>query len=804
MNISYIKLGVAAILPVIASVIVYILDKKTKLGKMNSAAKQIAIGIAFGALAVVGTQWGIPLDGAMVNCRDAAVITSGLLFGGPAGVIAGIIGGVERWFAVYWGVGSFTRIACSVSTVIAGIYAALLRKYMFENKKPGWLLAFAVGVVFETFHLTMVFITNISTPIEAMDVVKACTGPMLIANGLSVLLSTMAVAVLAKERIGFNYSRLRISQTIQRWLLVTVILAFITSSFFIFRLQSTLADVQTQESLELALESVSLDIHDTSDRNMLEKTNEIASELKGENITTAYLEKLVEENNITEINIIDKNGIIVSSNIEKYIGFDMHSGTQAAEFLCLLEGEEEFVQDFGAITNDSSVMMKYAGVKSGDGFIQVGYDGQLFKRGIDNQVVDITKNRHVGKSGCILIFDKEHGVVSAPENFNGEGIDERMRELRPNINETFLMDIDGTPSYCRYILTEGYYIFAVLPQEEALQLRNIALYVNSFLEILIFGALFGMIYLLIKRVVVNQIKDINGSLAEITDGNLDVTVDVRTSQEFASLSDDINHTVSVLKNYIAEASARIDKELEFAKNIQRSVLPSVYPAFSDRDDFEIYALMDTAKEVGGDFYDFYFTHKHRLNFLIADVSGKGIPAAMFMMRAKTELKRYTEADISTGDVFTNGNNALCEGNDAGMFVTAWQAGIDLKTGEVEFANAGHNPPLIKRAGGKFEYLKCRPGFILAGMEGMKYKDQQLKLEKGDILYLYTDGVTEATNKSEELYGEERLLNTINSKEFESMEELCTYIREDVASFVGQADQFDDITMVAFRYDGYEE
>lgn len=801
---SYIKLSIAALIPVVVSALLYILEKKTKYDKLSYKTKQLIAGIIFGSLAIIGTHWGIPIDGAQVNCRDAAVVSAGLLFGGPAGIIAGLIGGVERWFSVYLGVGSFTRVACSVSTIIAGFYSAALRKYMFENKKPGWAISFAMGLVIETFHLTMVFITNMAEPEKAMAVVKACTAPMILANAISVLLSTMLVEIIAKESIGFKHDNLRISQTIQRWLLVTVVFAFIVTSFFVFRLQTTIANVQIDETLKLSLESVSKDITDESDRNMLEITNEVASELDSKKTADLNLGEIAEKYDVAEINLVGKDSIIFSSNIEEYIGFDMSSGQQSSEFLCLLGDSNEYAQDFKATTKDENTFRKYAGVKTDYGFIQVGYDDDLFKREIDNQVVNITKNRHVGKTGYILIFDAVHGVVSAPEGFNGEGIDKEMRARKPGENSTFLMDINDSPCYCRYVTTEGYYIFAVFPETEALQVRNIALYVNAFLEILVFAALFGLIYILIKRVVVNQISQINSSLAKITNGNLDEKVEVRTSEEFASLSDDINLTVSALKRYIDEASARIDKELELAKDIQRSVLPSVYPAFSDNKEFEIAALMDTAKEVGGDFYDFYFTHKHKLNFVIADVSGKGIPAAMFMMRAKTELKRFTEADLSSGEIFTHGNAALCEGNDAGMFVTAWQAGIDLKTGEVEFANAGHNPPLIKRNSGKFEYLKSRPGFILAGMDGMIYKNQSLKLEKGDVIYLYTDGVTEATDKDETLYGEDRLLEKLNSKEFGSMQELCDFIRKDIADFVGQADQFDDITMIAFRYDGYDE
>ena len=799
MNDSYIKLSIAALLPVAAAALLYLLDGKTSFGKLKGSMKQVIFGIIFGALAIIGTEWGIPMNGAQVNCRDAAVMVAGLLFGAPAGIIAGLIGGIERWVAVAWGVGTFTRVACSVSTILAGFYAAALRKFMFEDKKPGWLISCAAGVVMEVFHLTMVFITNMATPEKAMAVVKACSVPMIIANGVSVMLSAMALTLLSKDGIfGFSFrqDRVRISQTIQRWLLATVVLAFAVTSYFVFSLQNRIAESQTDSLLDLALTEVASDIRDASDQNLIVIANKVAKE-----VGTDTLANISKKYDITEIDVVDQNGIIVDCTASDFIGFDMASGEQSAEFLCLLKDIAVYVQGYGPISYDQTIMRKYAGVKTAGGFVQVGYDAAQFQRDIDSQVIGMTKNRHVGSTGYVLILDEQLQLTSVPTKMQNRSFPElaALEDHLPGV--TFELTLVGEPCFCRYRVTEGYYVVSVLPQEEALQMRNIALYVNTFMEILVFGALFALIYLLIKKVVVNQIKDINSSLAEITGGNLGVVVDVRSNEEFASLSDDINSTVDTLKRYIDEASARIDAELEFAKSIQASALPSSFPAFPKRKDFDIFASMNPAKEVGGDFYDFYMTDSDKLHFLIADVSGKGIPAAMFMMRAKTELKSLTENGVPINEVFTHGNAALCEGNDAGMFVTAWQGGIDLTSGLVRFANAGHNPPLVRHADGKFEYLRSRAGFVLAGMDGVNYKAQELQLERGDTIYLYTDGVTEATDANKELYGEDRLLSAINSREFESMEELCRFIKADVDAFVGDAPQFDDITMVALKYIG---
>ena len=794
---SVILLAAASLLPVVAAALLYVLTKKTPFGKLSRNIRGVIYGTVFGIIAIIGTEYGIPMNGAVVNCRDGAVLTAGLLFGAPAGIIAGIIGGVERWLCVYWGVGAFTRVACSVSTILAGIYAALLRRYMFEERRPTWPLAFAVGVVMEVFHLTMVFITNMANAAEALAVVETCSIPMIIANGLSVMLATAVLTLIGRDKLFKKTRETTISQTIQRWLLITLAIAFVVTSLFIFRLQNEMARRQTDELLDIAIAETAADIGDASDKQILAEAHMIASELSKYDINL-----LAEKYDVAEIDVVNSFGIITKSTNPDFVGFDMNSGVQSSEFMCLLSDTAEYVQAYGPISYDHTISRKYAGVKTATGFVQIGYDASQFQSDIDSQVVGATKNRHVGQSGFILIVNGDMKVVSAPDSIDREAVESGIGSsaITAKEGETFSLTIDGKPYFCRYATSEGYYIASAQSEDEAFRMRNVALYVNSFLEILIFAVMFALIYSLIRTVVVDKIKSINGSLAQISSGDLDVVVDVRSNKEFSALSDDINTTVDTLKHYIDEASRRIDKELEFAKNIQASALPSTFPAFPRRKDFDIFASMNPAKEVGGDFYDFYMTDSDHLNFLIADVSGKGIPAAMFMMRAKTELKSLTEAGTEISDVFTRGNEALCEGNDAGMFVTAWQGGIDLTSGTVRFANAGHNPPLVMR-NGKFEYLKLKKGFVLAGMDGIKYKPQELMLEPGDVIYLYTDGVTEATNENSELFGEERLLDAINSRKFYDVKEICVFIKKKVDEFVGDAPQFDDITMVGLKYIG---
>lgn len=254
--------------------------------------------------------------------------------------------------------------------------------------------------------------------------------------------------------------------------------------------------------------------------------------------------------------------------------------------------------------------------------------------------------------------------------------------------------------------------------------------------------------------------------------------------------------------------ARIEADLSVAKSIQLSALPYTFPPFPDRNDFELFANMNAAKEVGGDFYDFYMLGQDTLGFLIADVSGKGIPAAMLMMTGKTIIKGLAENRQSPAEVFTVANEKLCEGNDAELFITAWIGFLDLKTGMVHVANAGHNPPVLIRDG-KAEYVILKPGLMLAGMDGTAYKDQTLQLQKNDILYLYTDGVTEAMDADENQYGEDRLLELLSfgdrypapAGDNGIAGAICELVKEDIDNFVKGAEQSDDITMLCIRFLG---
>lgn len=601
----------------------------------------------------------------------------------------------------------------------------------------------------------------------------------------------------------------KISQSFQQGLLVLVITAFCATTLFLWIFQTRISEKNAQSLLELNISDVRQDIIDASDKNLLELSWKIAGDLnRVDVITNEYLCMLTDIYEITEINYINSDGIIAASTYPDFMNYEMASGEQSAEFLCLLAGEKEYVQSYRPVSYDASISRKYGGViLENGGFVQIGYDAERFQKDIDEFVVGVTKNRHVGEGGCMIIADEAWNIVSGPRGNEGNnlavtGIHIETEKIPTSTK--FLVDFYGESCYCMYQESEGYRIIAVMPRSEAALSRNVAVGVTTIMQIIIFAALFVLIYILVKRFVVNNIYKINESLTAITEGKLDTVVDVRSHVEFESLSNDINSTVATLKRYISDAEARIDAELAFAKAIQHSALPSVFPPYPNRKEFDIQATMHTAKEVGGDFYDFYFVNDENLIFLVADVSGKGIPAAMFMMKAKALLKSYAETGMSVEEVFIHANEELCAGNDTGMFVTAWMGMLNTKTGIITFANAGHNPPLVKHADGTFEYLKSRPGLVLAGMEGIRYRKNEVQLLNDDVIYLYTDGVTEAINANEELYGEERLLKILNDNKNEDVNVICDSVKKDVDLFAGEAPQFDDITMLCLRYHPLKE
>lgn len=266
------------------------------------------------------------------------------------------------------------------------------------------------------------------------------------------------------------------------------------------------------------------------------------------------------------------------------------------------------------------------------------------------------------------------------------------------------------------------------------------------------------------------------------------------AESFATLSKRTIDYIEQLTTITAEKE-RIGAELELATRIQADMLPNIFPAFPERAEFDIYATMTPAKEVGGDFYDFFLIDDDHLGMVMADVSGKGVPAALFMMMSKILVNNFAMLGGSPAKVLEQVNNQICKNNDEDMFVTVWFGILEISTGKITAANAGHEYPIIRKAGGDFELLKDKHSFVIGAMEGMSYKEYEFTLEKGGTLFLYTDGVAEATNINNELFGTDRMLEALNANAGASITELLTIMKKSVDDFDGEAPQFDDLTML---------
>ena len=309
--------------------------------------------------------------------------------------------------------------------------------------------------------------------------------------------------------------------------------------------------------------------------------------------------------------------------------------------------------------------------------------------------------------------------------------------------------------------------------------------------------------------IVKPIRRLTEKVRAIEGDSLDFTWDMDTRDETQTLAASFQSLTHRMKDYIEDIETitaeneRINTELTLASEIQSNMLPSVFPPFPERRDMDIYASMDAAKEVGGDFYDFFLIDEDHLGLVVADVSGKGVPAALFMMASKIIIGNYFMLGQSPGQVLETANQAICATNKDGMFITVWAGILDLKTGLLTAANAGHEYPVLLQPGGRFELIRDRHGLVVGGMPGMRYREYTLQLQPGARLFLYTDGVPEATDAGKRMFGTERMLEALNTDPGAAPREVLKNVRNAVDAFVGGEEQFDDLTMLCIEYLGPE-
>lgn len=334
---------------------------------------------------------------------------------------------------------------------------------------------------------------------------------------------------------------------------------------------------------------------------------------------------------------------------------------------------------------------------------------------------------------------------------------------------------------------------------------------DIFRMFIVFFAITGIAVIMfsfaVSGTITRPIEELAVNAQDIGEGNFDHKISVRSKDEVGQLARRFNEMQDNLKNYlnhlkkITAEKERISTELNLATQIQADMLPRIFPPYPDREEFDLYATMNPAKEVGGDFYDFFMIDDNHLALVMADVSGKGVPAALFMVIAKTLIKTRTFMGGTPSEILADVNTQLCEGNEAELFVTVWLGILEISTGHVIASNAGHEYPAIMKAGEGYELFKTKQSPAVATMEGIKFRQSEFDLNPGDNLYIYTDGVAEATNSNDELYGTDRMIDALNHTIGMSAKDITFNMKKSVDEFTGDAPQFDDITMLSLRYFG---
>ncbi len=577
----------------------------------------------------------------------------------------------------------------------------------------------------------------------------------------------------------------------QKWLLVFVAGAFLLTFGVSWWIHSSLARESAVELLRIKLDDAARQVRHTqanldtvvqmSNAAALSKARAFARIVAADPSVLKNrerLEKIRKDLDVDELHVSDEKGILIASIPQSYEGYDMAASKQSGEFIGALKDRNFELVQKPRPNGILKLLFQYAGVARRDqpGIVQVGYRSERIEEA--TKVADvqyIASTFRIGHKGSLRITENP-----APES------DEE---------KVFHEAVNGVRSLCLSIPCGKYLLTGSLPEEEMYLSRNSVLRILVIANLVLFAVIFLLVSILLQKVVIKGIYSVNNSLEEITNGNLEEKITVSTTTEFEALSQGINTTVSALKKSIENEARRIDAELEMGQTIQTSVLPVEFP---DHENFRLAAGMYAAKEVGGDFYDFFMIDDRHLAVLVADVSGKGITAALYMMNSKALLKELIQSGLEPAAAFTQANRELCRNNKAHMFLTAFLAMLDLDSGTLTCVNAGHNPPLLKHADGSWDYLRIKHSVVLGVTAKARYTGIPVPLEPGDRLFLYTDGVTEAKSAANELFGEKRLQEALNAMAG-TPSELIAEIKTRLENFSAGVPQSDDITMLVLDY-----
>ena len=714
--------------------------------------RPIAQGIWFGALAVIANTAGTDVAGLNipVGLREAPVITAGFFFGPAAGLTAGVIAAVERALTPLWGTGTLYWHTSALITLIVAAYSAALSKWVFEGKRPPVVTAAVAAAFGEILHLALIFGLRFNHQAQALEIIYAGGIAMTSGTALAAGLSTFACGSWRGWRNNF-YS--------------TLTLAFVCFGAAFGTITVT-AVQNAQKQTGSALKDAVRKLENDSDAQIgyMLHCNAVAI---ADNIHTTRrlsiekMQQFAEDYDVDELNIIDREGNILATNNRKVLEYNRQRRRPGhlKLYFELLTGPRKFVKEkkFRLNRSDRETYTKYIGVPMPDGkaFLQLGYTWKRFEEQFESFFFPLLADAGFGETGYFLITD-EAGRIKVSVRDYPKAVGRTLAELgfRPCDLEKpqgvmFYARISGAWCRCiRYDDIGKWRIYAVQPLAEY--------HAPAALTVIVAGLMLFAMCILFRLLILK----------------------FRRAQS----------KIDALR----EAEARRQEEdLALARRIQLSQLQD---GIFETTAYRVNAVMTPAREVGGDFYDYFELTDGRLAVVIADVSGKGIPAAFFMMRAKAIVKSSIFRSLSPAEAAAIANQRLNHNNDAYMFVTVWMGIFDPQSGELEYVSAGHNPAMIKRVDGPAEWLETPRAMALAAFPNARYSARSVRLQPGDTLFLYTDGVTEAMNPDGQLFGAGRLMSAMT----QSKPPLIPAIDAMLKEYMAGAAQADDITMITLE------
>ena len=608
---------------------------------------------------------------------------------------------------------------------------------------------------------------------------------------------------------------------LQKWLLLFFFISFCATSALTYVAQTKLAERTAVLTIKTRINYLRYQI-DAHEKNVLslsqkikeilkEKANNLALSLKSDPDLTkdaVFLNAWKKNNDLEDLQIISPDPS------ESFLSAGTEPGQPLRNYTNLFSQGPLFLTEEPCDNKDSRKLNAFAAWGPDNRFVRVSFSCKKY----DDFMEDLSAERlsanmklDIYGAGSMMIARNGRLISNGDLHFTQQDIfntgilkeiyqDDIFHRVWNKKSGTYRAEINGKKAFFYYEPYRNYVFLGIYFETNLYRNRNKVLLFNITFLLILFSVVYFLTAVVLDRMVISGIKKINASLKKITQGDLNEKVNVTTNDEFISLSDSINSMVAGLQKAHQDSLRRINSELRLAYQIQTSQQPAVFPAFPDQNKIDLFALSRPAKEVSGDFYDFFLLDgdPSRLAFTIADVSGKGIPAALFVMTTRALLKNLTNMGYSPAEIFQRINRQLYEDNKINMFVTAFMGILNIDDGKLTYVNAGHTPPYICRQNGSFQQLPVDPGFVLGAIEH-NYRQYEIQLNYNDTLFLYTDGITEAENPDYALFSQDRLKKILNTNPSGSVRDIVLNVKAAVKEFENGCEQSDDFTMFALRY-----